>query len=175
MEQLAVVIQQYLFTTLIQIWCGSSTTSSTILSQYLPIESKGHVDVKYSRLPQNVRQVEDQDLNEDYLQRTEYTNLGELYNRMLEGTKVWVNWKDLNSLQQYNPWNKGTKGDYEYIWPNTPVSKEEDLVVPKVLHFIWTGGPLPDKYKENINRFVEHNQDYQVRQMKNTHMIKILM
>ena len=57
---------------------------------------------------------------------------------------------------------KGTKGDYQYMWPKTPIPKEENLEVPKLLHFIWTGGQIPDKYVENINAFVEHNPDYQV-------------
>lgn len=34
--------------------------------------------------------------------------------------------------------------------------------IPKKLHFIWIGTPIPDKYVQNINHWAELNPDYEV-------------
>ena len=34
--------------------------------------------------------------------------------------------------------------------------------VPKMLHFIWVGGPIPDRYKDNITRWHQNNPDYTI-------------
>lgn len=42
-----------------------------------------------------------------------------------------------------------------------PAHHERNLVVPKCLHFIWIGSPLPQKYADNIAKIREHNPDYE--------------
>jgi mannosyltransferase OCH1-like enzyme len=40
---------------------------------------------------------------------------------------------------------------------------ELDLNVPRLLHFIWIGSPVPEKYRQNVEAFRVHNPDWMVR------------
>ena len=40
-------------------------------------------------------------------------------------------------------------------------SSEESYIVPKIIHFVWTGKPIEEKYIKNIQSF-GMNKDYEV-------------
>ena len=48
--------------------------------------------------------------------------------------------------------------DYDFANKSTG---NETYDLPKMIHFIWTGSPIPDKYIKNIQSF-EKNKDYEV-------------
>ena len=81
--------------------------------------------------------------------------------RDLNWGKCWIHSDQFHCYKALSR-SKGLKGDFKYIWPKTSIPEEANLTVPKILHFIWFGDPIPRKYIENINKFVEHNKDYQV-------------
>ena len=39
---------------------------------------------------------------------------------------------------------------------------ENENELPNILHFIWIGSKIPDKYIENINTYIENNPNYQI-------------
>ena len=45
--------------------------------------------------------------------------------------------------------------------------KDEDSNVPQILHFLWVGKPIPEKYLDAIIGFEKTNTDYEVRVLNN--------
>ena len=64
-----------------------------------------------------------------------------------------------NITKLYSEMMKGSMPlDLEY-----DIIKEDSWKIPKSLHFLWIGRPMPQKYIRNIERFSKHNPTYQVR------------
>lgn len=41
--------------------------------------------------------------------------------------------------------------------------RERVLEIPQVLHMVWIGGPMPEKYRQNVADFADHNPGWDVR------------
>jgi mannosyltransferase OCH1-like enzyme len=44
-----------------------------------------------------------------------------------------------------------------------PPEVESELEIPKILHMVWIGGEMPDRYRQNFDDFITHNPAWNVR------------
>ena len=47
-------------------------------------------------------------------------------------------------------------------YDNNLARNDDDCKIPKIIHFIWLGSELPDKYIEIINGWKKHNPEFEV-------------
>ena len=63
-----------------------------------------------------------------------------------------------------NAWRNLTRVLAEGALPQrfSGYQREPILALPKTIHFIWIGSPLPDKYRANVVSYVRHNPTFAI-------------
>jgi len=52
--------------------------------------------------------------------------------------------------------------NFEYIAAPKDADTSHFVEIPKILHFVWVGNPIPEKYQKNLRKWRKKNPDYEI-------------
>ena len=79
----------------------------------------------------------------------------------IEDDSLMASVEDLDPSTITDLLNEMKKGSLKREFP-IKIEAETNWQLESLAHFIWIGSVLPDKYVKNINKFCQHNLEYQV-------------
>ena len=106
------------------------------------------VELEQSAVEQSNLELEQSEVESEL----EYTNISVMRQYMMKGS--------VQFSTQFSDINPNRSIKYNYSAESEP---ETSWTIPQVLHFIWLGEVIPEKYINNILGFVTNNPHFQVR------------